>query len=33
MSGFLLDANVVSELTKEAPDSRVVAFLAAQDDL
>ena len=33
MSGFLLDTNVVSELTKEAPDSRVVAFLAAQDDL
>lgn len=33
MSGFLLDTNVVSELTREAPDSRVVAFLAAQDDL
>ena len=33
MNGSLLDTNVVSELTKEAPDSRVVAFLAAQDDL
>ena len=33
MSGFLLDTNLVSELTKDAPDSRVVAFLAAQDDL
>ena len=33
MSGFLLDTNVVSELTKATPDSRVVAFLAAQDDL
>ena len=33
VNGFLLDTNVVSELTKEAPDSRVVAFLATQDDL
>ena len=33
MSGFLLDANVVSELTKDAPDPRVVAFLTGQDDL
>ena len=33
MNGFLLDTNVVSELTKDAPDSRVVAFLVAQDDL
>ena len=33
MTGFLLDTNVVSELTKVTPDSRVVAFLAAQDDL
>ena len=33
MNGFLLDTNVVSELTKDAPDSRVVAFLTAQDDL
>ncbi len=33
MNGFLLDTNVVSELTKATPDSRVVAFLATQDDL
>ena len=33
MSGFLLDTNVVSELTKDVSDSRVVAFLAIQDDL
>ena len=33
MNGFLLDTNVVSELTKDAPDPRVVAFLVAQDDL
>ena len=33
MRGFLLDANVVSELTKDAPDPRVVAFLTEQDDL
>ncbi len=33
MNGFLLDTNVVSELTKNVPDSRVVAFLAGQDDL
>lgn len=33
MNGFLLDTNVVSELTKATPDSLVVAFLAAQDDL
>ena len=33
MSGFLLHTNVVPELTREAPDSQVVAFLAAQDDL
>ena len=33
MSGILLDANVVSELTREAPDTRVLAFLAGNDDL
>ena len=33
MSGFLLDTNVVSELTKDAPNPRVVAFLTEQDDL
>ena len=33
MSGFLLDTNVVSELTRSAPDARVLEFLAEQDDL
>ncbi len=33
MSGILLDTNVVSELTKDAPNPRVVAFLTEQDDL
>ena len=33
MTGFLLDTNVVSELTKDAPDARVVAFLSSQTDL
>ena len=30
VSGFLLDTNVVSELTKDAPNPRVVAFLTGQ---
>ena len=33
MTGFLLDTNVVSELTKESPDPGVTAFLSKQDDL
>ena len=33
MSGFLLDTNVVSEMTFDAPNPQVIAFLAAQDDL
>ena len=33
MNGFLLDTNVVSELTKHRPDPRVVAFLSSQDGL
>ena len=33
MSGYLIDTNVVSELTKASPDSRVVTFLSEQDDL
>ena len=33
MSGFLLDTNVVSEMTRSAPDSRVLAFLGGQHDL
>ena len=33
MSGFLLDTNVISELTKDAPHSGVTGFLADADDL
>ena len=33
MNGFLLDTNVVSELTKHRPDPRVVAFLSSRDGL
>ncbi|MDE2867645.1 MAG: type II toxin-antitoxin system VapC family toxin [Chloroflexota bacterium] len=33
MTGFLLDTNVISELTKDDPDSRVVRFLDDQGDL
>ena len=33
MSGILLDTNVVSELTKEEPDARVIGFLNRQPDL
>ena len=33
MSGYLIDTNVVSELTKGSPDSGVIAFLSEQDDL
>ena len=33
MNGFLLDTNVVSELTKNVPNSQVITFLAAQNDL
>ena len=33
MSGCLLDTNVVSELTRDAPDPRVLAFLADRDDV
>lgn len=33
MNGFLLDTNVVSELTKNAPDARVLAFLRDHDEL
>ena len=32
MSGFLLDTNVVSELTKDRPEARVVAFLNEEQD-
>ena len=33
MSGFLLDTNVISEMTKRGPDPRVVAFLTKEHDL
>lgn len=33
MTGFLLDTNVVSELTRDAPDPRVLSFLSRRDDL
>ena len=33
LRGFLLDTNVVSELTKSAPELQVVAFLNSRDDL
>lgn len=33
MNGFLLDTNVVSELTRTEPDSNVLAFLTEPHDL
>lgn len=33
MSGYLLDTNVVSELTKEKPNRAVIDYLNTQDDL
>ena len=33
MTGFLLDTNVVSELTRDRPNPRVIAFLSEQPDL
>lgn len=33
MSGCLIDTNVVSELTRAAPDPGVLAFLSERDDL
>ena len=33
MSGYLLDTNVISELTKDIPVPRVLTFLAGQDDV
>ncbi len=32
MSGFLLDTNVISELIKPAPDSKVTAWIDATDE-
>ena len=33
MTGYLLDTNVISELTRDIPDLRVVDFLAERDDV
>ncbi len=33
MNGWLLDTNVVSELTKSTPDSGVVSFLSSRESL
>ena len=33
MTGYLLDTNVISELTRDIPDPRVVDFLAERDDV
>ena len=33
MTGYLLDTNVVSELTRDAPDPRVVSFLSEREDV
>ncbi len=33
MTGYLLDTNVISELTKDAPDPRVVSFLSEREDV
>lgn len=33
MNGCLLDTNVISELTRDVPDPRVVGFLAGRDDV
>ena len=33
MTGYLLDTNVISELTRDLPDPRVIDFLAERDDV
>ena len=33
MTGYLLDTNVISELTRDIPDPQVVEFLAERDDV
>ena len=33
MSAFLLDTNVISELTRDSPEPQVIAFLSEQSDL
>ena len=33
MNGILLDTNVISELTKDEPDERVISFLSRHQEL
>ena len=33
MNGYLLDTNVISELTRESPDPRVIEFLSEHENL
>ena len=33
MTGFLLDTNVISEVSRESPDPRVIRFLTEEGDL
>ena len=33
MNGFLVDTNVISELTRDVPDARVVEFFVEHDEL
>ena len=33
MTGYLLDTNVISELTRDVPEPRVLAFLEERDDV
>ena len=33
MNAFLLDTNVISELTRDSPEPQVIAFLSEQSDL
>lgn len=33
MTGYLLDTNVISELTRDVPEPRVLAFLDGRDDV
>ena len=33
MTGYLLDTNVISELSRDAPNPQVISFLDSEDDL
>ena len=33
MTGYLLDTNVISELTRDVPEPKVLAFLTGRDDV